>query len=275
MSQTALLPQFSSIDLTTVESILDHLIAKNRAIISRLGKSESSQWDLVMLPLIEANDALDRFWSPISHLNCVSDSTTLRALYQACHQKLVAFNTEVAQNEALFHTFERASNAPGFARLSISQQQSLLHALRDFHLSGVDLTADNKKTFRKLQETLVNLQTKFSQNILDATSYWYLHVVDSKDLIGLPESVIRQARSKAMEESLSGWVFTLQASSYIPFMQHASSRVLRQKILDTRQQLASLLGYKQYADLALQTRMVEILTKFWAFLMNCCGIPNQ
>jgi len=295
MNLSVILPQFSVIDLTKVESDLDLLLNQNRSLVAELGKISVPTWDSVMLPFIEANDKLDRFWSPISHLNSVQDSPALRTLYQQCLQKMVRYSTDITQNIALFSAFEKISTSGDFPRLSVSQQQSLRHALRDFRLAGVVLPPEKKSEFGKLQEKLSALQTKFSQNVLDATTNWYLHLTDQQDLAGLPETIIDQAHHRATTKDLDGWVFTLQAPSYIPFMQYARNRILRkrmytafvtrasdqgpntgcfdntlliEKILSTRQQLATVLGYEHYAELSLQTRMAEDTSEVNRFLQQ-------
>jgi len=295
------LPCFSTMDISRFEADLDILLAQNRTLIARITQSSASTWDGVMLPLIEANDKLDRFWSPVSHLNSVCDSAELRILYQRCIQKLSRYGTETAQNEALYCCFEKIANAPDFIKLSQSQQTSIQHALRDFRLAGVALPKEKKDQFKQFQETLAALQTSFEQNVLDATSNWFLHVTNLQDLAGVPSNVIELATSTASMLDKEGWVFTLHAPSYIPFMKYAKNRILRKKmytayitrasdqgpdagcydnsrimgeILNTRRQMARLLDLDNYADLVLQTRMANSTHEVLEFL-NDLGIRSR
>lgn len=295
MQQASPLPNFSKLDLTTIESELDQLLTKNRSLVSVLGQTATRDWEAVMLPLIAANDKLDRFWSSVSHLNSVCDSPTLRNVYQTGLKKLVNYATEVAQNEGLFTAFEEVSKTKNFSQLTASQQISLQHAVRDFRLAGVALPENKKRAFKALQEELAGLQTQFEQNVLDATAAWSLHIIASSDLTGLPDQVIGQARNQAHEKGLDGWLFTLQSPSYLPFMQHAENRELRQRmytayitrashqgpnsgqhdnteimeqIVCCRQQIADLLGYACYTDLALQTRMANSSEEVVNFLQK-------
>lgn len=292
------LPAFSQIRPEHVEPAIDARLAACRAEIERLtNEVPVPTWETFVEPLEEMDDTLSRSWSPVGHLNGVVNSDALRAAYNACLPKLSDFGTEVGQNEGLFRAYQAVAAQE---HLDATQRKLLANALRDFHLSGVDLPADKKARYKAISQELSQLTSKYSENLLDATNAWSKLVRDPAELTGLPESALALARQNAAQRADAqasdeepGWLFTLDMPSYIPVMTYADNRDLRlelyqaygtrasergphagqwdnsenmERILALRHELAQLLGFANYAERSLATKMAPSTDVVLAFL---------
>ena len=294
--QTRNLPSFSRIQINQVESDLERLLDNNRQTLELLLKGgKEYSWENLVHPIEEMQDELHRFWSPISHLHSVADNDELRKVYNKCIPKLTEYNTEMGQNEDLFHAYEQLAESDEFSRLDQAQKKIIENALRDFRLSGVDLNKKNKKEFQVILQELSKYETKFEENLLDATHAWSKHVTDEKQLKGLPPSALALAAQNAKNENKPGWLFTLDFPSYLPVMQYADNQSLRRemyesyvtrasdqgpdagkwdnsemmvKILSLRIRLAELLGFNNYAEYSLERKMAPNTEEVLSFLQD-------
>jgi len=289
----ASLPQFSAIKPEHVVPAIDELLARNRARITELVAQPMTDWQSLVGEIEQLNDELAQAWSPVSHLNAVQNSDALREAYNACLPKLSEYFTELGQNEKLFQAFSRFSETAAFSELSVAQKKVITNSLRDFHLSGIGLEGEQQKRYAQLQLELSELTTKFSENVLDATQGWFKQVRDKSELAGLPEHVLIAAKAAAEERELEGWVLTLDFPVYYGVMLHAENRELRrefytaystrasdqgpkagewdnselmQKILTARLELAQLLGFENYAQYSLATKMAQSTDQVVQFL---------
>ncbi|MDZ7803363.1 oligopeptidase A [Thiohalophilus sp.] len=288
------LPPFGQIKPEHVEPAIDTLLQRNREQLQQLlADRDGYSWENLIQPLEEMDDQLDRAWSPVSHMNSVVNSDALREAYNACLAKLSDYATELGQNEQLYAAYKAIADSPEYAQLDAAQKKIIDNALRDFHLSGVDLPAEKKQRYKEIQQRLSSLTTKFEENLLDATHAWYKQITDESRLAGLPESARAMARQAAEEKALEGWVFTLDFPSYYAVMTHADDRDLRselheayvtrasdqgphagqwdnspvmEEILALRHELARLLGFANYAERSLATKMAESPEQVLSFL---------
>ncbi|HSW53255.1 MAG TPA: M3 family metallopeptidase, partial [Sulfuricaulis sp.] len=200
---------------------------------------------------------------------------------------------ELAQDERLYAGYKAIAASPGFSGLTQAQKKIIENTLRDFRLAGAELPPEKKARFKAVQQELAALQSKFSENVLDATQAWDLCLTDEKDLAGLPESARAMARQDAREKNLQGWRFTLEGPSYIAFMTYADDRERRRQmyeafvtrasdqgptagkwdngglilqLLRLRREAGQLLGFANFAEYALQTRMAKTVPEVMAFL---------
>jgi oligopeptidase A len=214
----------------------------------------------------------------------VVNSDELRDAYNACLPKLSAYSTEMGQNEALFKAYRYIADSDEFATLDTAQQKIIRNALRDFKLSGIDLDNEKKQRYKDISQELSALASNYEENLLDATNAWSKLIRDEQDLAGLPESALAQAKQTAESHNETGWMITLQFPSYISVMTYADNRELRrehyeafatrasdlgphaeqwdnsenmEKILALRHEKARLLGFNNYAELSLATKMAE------------------
>lgn len=294
------LPPFSRIRPEHVEPAIDHQLAENRALLERLlaaGKATGYTWDNLIAPLELAEDRLGRIWSPVQHMNSVVNSEALREAYNRCLPKLTEYGTEIGQNAALYQAFRSIAEGPEFERLDTAQQKTVRDALRDFHLSGVDLPDAEKARFKAIQQELSRLQSRYEENLLDATNAWTRQVTDEAELAGLPDSARDMAAQAASEREMDGWVFTLDFPSYYAVMTYADSRDLREEmysaystrasdqgghpewdnsdlmeqILALRHEAARLLGYASYAHKSVATKMADDPQTILDFLRDLAG----
>jgi len=283
--QMADLPPFHSIKPEHVEPAIDAVLAENREGLEHLLEhAKGYTWGNLMAPLEAMDDRLNRIWSPVSHMNSVVNTPELREAYERCLPKLSEYATELGQNEALYRAIESVRESDGFSALSTAQQRVIENSLRDFHLSGVALPQEQKSRFKALKSELATLTTRFSNNLLDATNNWYQLVTDESGVTGLPESSKGMLRQAAEQEGQEGWRVTLEFPSYFAVMNYADDRALREavyeayvtrasdqgsdagkwdnsalmeQILAIRHELAQLLGYQNYAERSLVTKMAE------------------
>lgn len=286
------LPAFSAIKPGEVEGKLRALLDTNRAELEKLLGAGTATWDSTVVPLEEMQHRLSRTWSPVGHMNGVVNSDELRAAYNACLPLLTAWNTDLAQNERLYQAYETVLKSDG-SRLSPGQRKLVENALRDFRLAGVALPPEKKQRYKELVEQLATLQSKFDENVLDATNAWSRHIMEAKELEGLPTPIVERARAAAEAKGLQGWLFTLDAPNYQAVLMHATHEPLRREfyhgwvtrasdqdgnagrwdnnalmdqILAVRTEVASLVGFSNFAEYSLATKMAASVDEVRAFL---------
>ncbi len=279
------LPRFSAIRPEHVEPAIDTILADNRARLEALLAQDGPfTWDSLVRPLEAMDDRLSRAWSPVSHLNAVANSDELRAAYNACLPKLTEYATEMGQNETLFRAFQAVADRDDFQDLSADRRRTVEHALRDFRLAGVDLPEDKKTRYREIANRLSELGSKFQENVLDATNAWHKQLDDAGRLAGLPESNLAMLEQAAQQAGESGYRIGLDFPSVFAILTHCRDRDLRREvyeafgtrasdqgphagqwdnsalideILALRHEKAQLLGYTNYAELSLATKMAD------------------
>ena len=253
------LPRFAEIKPEHVAPAIEQLLAENRALIARLlSDSAPPTWQNFVAPMEDANERVSRAWGPVGHLNAVMNSPELREVYNATLPKITQYYAELGQNLALFVKFKALRNSKEFAGLSPARKKIIENELRDFRLGGAELPDAQKARYLEIQERLSELSSRFSDNLLDATND-YMLVVESKDeLGGLPDDVLQAAQEAAQAASKPGWLFTLKAPSYGPLMQYADNRALREKMYRAYGTRASEFGKPEFDNTALMDEIVKL-----------------
>ena len=290
------LPQFSKIKPEHVESAIDDLLSKARDVVKKsLQKNNDYTWGNLIEPIENIEDKLNKAWSPVSHLNSVVNSDELRDAYNACLPKLSEFSTEMGQNKALFNAYQQIAKSDSYSSLDIAQQKIITNALRDFRLSGIDLDQEKQDRYKQISQELSSLSSKYEENVLDATNAWTKLITDEEVLAGLPETALTLAKETAQSQEKNGWMITLQFPSYLAVMTYAENRELRkelytafstrasdqgsadkewdnsenmEQLLALRYEKAQLLGFDNYAELSLATKMAEKPKDVTEFLEN-------
>ena len=288
------LPRFATIRTEHITPAVEALLTENRALIKRLtATSVAATWDSFVAPLEDANEHLGRAWGVVGHLHGVLDSPELREAYNANQPGIVQYWTELGQNLALFEKYKALRASTEFASLKGQQQKIIDNEIRDFRLSGAELSAEKKQRYAQIMDELARLSTKFSENVLDATNAFSTTVEDLADVAGIPEDSLELAAEAAQKAGAKGWKFTLHAPSYMPVMQYADNRDLREtiyrahvtrasefgkpewdntpliaQILKLRNEAAQLLGYSSHAEVSLATKMAESPRQVVDFLEN-------
>jgi len=289
------LPPFSQIKPEHIQPAIEKLIQDCRDTVEQVLTQPHFTWENFILPLTEVNDRLSRAWSPVSHLNAVKNSSALREAYQACLPLLSEYGTWVGQHKGLYNAYLALQNTPEFATYSVAQKKAIENSLRDFTLSGIGLSEEKQKRYGEIAARLSELNSQFSNNVLDATMGWEKIIEDEAELTGLPESALQAAKQSAENKGLQGYRFTLEIPSYLPVMTYCENRVLREEIyrayatraseqgpnagkwdnskvmeeiLTLRIELAKLLGFNTYTELSLATKMAQNPQQVLDFLDN-------
>jgi oligopeptidase A len=283
------LPRFGEIRAEHVVPAITWLLERNRAQLDGLLAAPVATFKSLIEPLEDAQHELACVWSQVSHLNAVMNAPALRAAYTACLPLLSAWQTDLAQNEALCRACQRL--AASAHDLDATQRRVLEYRLREFRLAGVALEPQAKARFKELMQQLTQLSAKFEENILDATSAWSLHVAEASELTGINPAIIERARAAAGDAG--GYTLKLEQPVYVAVMSDADSGALRrtfyeawttrasdqaplgarfdnssvmEEILRVRHEVARVLEFANYADYALATRMAKSTGEVFAFL---------
>ena len=280
------LPPFSSVKPECIKEAVVSAIEKCKKTIIDVSEKFKAEptWDNVVAPVEESDDLLSKVWSVVSHLNSVNNTPDLRAVHDECLPILSEFSTWAGQYKPYFEVLKKIESSDAFSLLSKPQQKAIKNSIRDFKLSGIDLNEADQKTYAQIESKLSELTSRFSNNVLDATHGYTLHVTELEKLKGLPEGALKLAKNEAENRKLDGYVFTLEMPSYLPFLTYCENRELRheiyvayntrsseigpnagkwdnapimEEILKLRHELAKLLGFKSYAHLSLATKMAD------------------
>jgi oligopeptidase A len=286
------LPAFGRIEARHARPALETVLAENRARLAELTAQPAPTFASLVIPVEELSYRLSRVFSPLGHLNAVANSAELREAYNECVPLLTAYSTELGQNGALQAGYAYVLKHEG-ASLDPAQRKVVDNALRDFRLAGVDLGPADKARYCEVAQRLAQRATKFSENVLDAGRAYTRSVTDGAELAGLPANAVDRAAADAREANQPGWLFKLDQPTYMTVMASAESRQLRRDIyeawvtraselgpsagqfdnnpliadiLPLRHGLARLVGFDNFADYALATRMAKSSKQVLTFL---------
>jgi len=291
---TSSLPRFDEILPEHVMPAIQKVIADNRAHLDELlGSGAKPGIDALVAPIEHMDHELGRVWSPVSHLQSVLGSTDWRDAYKRALPLLTEYGTELSQNVELQRAYaEVGESLPESA--SAESRSAVEHALRDFHLAGVDLEKSAKDRFKAIMQELAEIQATFEHNVVDASDAWSLHITDPDNLLGLPDMTLARAADDAQEKSLDGWLLSLDYPTYDAVMKHADSGDLREamyrgwvtrgsdlgkdpkwdnsenisRILALRHEAANLVGFANYAEYSLATKMADTSEQVIGFLRD-------
>ncbi|MBI1942097.1 MAG: M3 family metallopeptidase [Betaproteobacteria bacterium] len=285
------LPRFADIRPEHVAPAIEQLLAEARAARER-SNAAPPVWEQFVAPLENANERLGRAWGQVAHLHAVLDSPPLRAAYNAALPRVTQYWTELGQDTLRFEKYKALAASAEYARLSPARRKIVDDALRDFRLGGAELPAALKPRYAAIQDELAALAARFSENLLDATNAFGI-VVDEARISGIPADVLAAAREAADKDGRQGWKFTLHMPSYLPVMQYAEDRGLREALyganstraselgrpdwdntpliartLGLRREDAQLLGYPSYAEVSLVPKMARTPAQVLEFLRD-------
>jgi len=287
------LPRFDAIQPEHIAPAIDALLAEAEAAVKTAETVTPVTWATFADPLDDATERLWRAWGQVGHLQAVVNTPALREAYNTTLPKVTRFGSALGQNLALYQQYRALAAAPEAAQYEPARRKVLENALRDFRLGGAELDDAGKARYSAIREELSALSATFSQNVLDATDAWSLHVEDRAELAGLPDDVIAAARAAAEKDGLQGWKLTLQMPCYIPVQTYAEHRPLREalyranairasefgdatldnngnidRVLALRAELAALLGFANYAEYSIATKMAEDAPQVLGFLRD-------
>ncbi len=289
---TSSLPRFDDIAPDHVLPAIETVIAANRSKLEALlDDSAGDGFDDIVAPVEAMDHELSRVWSPVRHLQSVLGSSDWREAYNNALPLLTEYGTEISQNARLQRAFARVNEGLGDGA-SAASRSAVEHALRDFHLAGVDLPDAEKSRFKAIMQELAALQAGFEHNVQDCSDAWMLHIEDEQSLAGLPPQAKQRAADEARRRELDGWVLTLDYPTFDAVMTHVSNRDLRErfyhawstrgsdqaadgqwdnsetieKILALRHEASNLVGFDNYAEYSLATKMAATSEDVISFL---------
>ena len=276
-----------------VPAIEELLVLARKAVEHAADPALDASWAAVIEPLDNASERLWRAWSVAGHINAVVNTPELREAYNAALPLITEFSTWVGLHEGLYRQYQRLAAAPDFASWDPVRRRVIELALRDFRLSGVELVGPARERYAEISDREAQVAQKFSENVLDSIDAWSIVIDDEKRLEGIPADVIEAARQAASEDGKPGYKFTLKMPSYLPVMQYARDRGLREtlyraygtvaseqgaseldnsplieELLGLRAEEATLLSYANFAELRLQTRMASNAAEVTGFLRD-------
>ncbi len=291
------LPQFDQIKPEHVTPALDALLAEAEAALSKVTSPDvPADYDALSLLLDVSTERMGSAWGAVGHLNSVADTPELRAAFNENLPRITEFYTRLGSDELLYAKYKALNAAqaklPAEQRLSPARQRALDNALRGFVLGGAELQGDAKTRFAEIQELQAAKSQAFSEHVMDATDA-FAHYASLDELAGVPQDVIDATRAAAEAEGKDGHKLTLHMPCYLPVMQYATHRPLRetlyrayatrasefgpaerdngplmQEILALRQEEAKLLGYANFADVSLVPKMATSPAQVAEFLRD-------
>lgn len=272
----------------------EHVVPGIRSLLEQLhGELDDLEanvqptWEGCVDPLERIVDRISRAWGTVSHLKAVKDSEALRKAVEEVQPERVKLSLRLSQSRPLYEAFKAMKDGPVWETLSEAQCRIVDGELRDFVLGGVALEGEAKERFNEIQQELSKIKTNFSNNLLDATKAFKKLVTEKAEVDGLPESALalaaQQAKSEGHEDATAEagpWLFTLDLPSFFPVMTHAKNRALREelyranitrassgdidntplisRILELRAEQSNLLGYPNYAEVSMASKMATL-----------------
>lgn len=283
---------FNEIETSHYEQAMEEgMKMGNEEIKNIIENSDEPTFENTILALENSGKVLDRVTTIFFNLLSAETNDEMDGIAERITPKLTEYSNNISLNEALFDRVKVVYSNKSNLNLSPEEEKLLEKTYDGFVRHGANLSAEDKEKFRKLSSDLSSLTLKFSQNHLKETNKYELHITDVKQLEGLPESALEAAAHTAKEKNKEDWVFTLHAPSYVPFMKYCSNRELRKtlymayntqcthndefdnneivkQLVNTRMQIAILLGFKNHADYVLRKRMAENSSNVYNLLNN-------
>ena len=291
--ETHELPPFDLIKPEHVLPAIEARLAANLRAIDELLDAGQTTWSGLVSVIEQMEDELRQAYSAVGHMNAVVNTPELREAWNGCLPRLSEYETALGQNPRLFKAYEAIAASAEYAQLGKAERKALDNALRDFRLSGIDLPREQQQRFAEIGKRLAALSGQFNDNVLDATMAWSKLISDESELAGLPASALALASQTAEQRGEQGYLFTLEFPSYMPVLTYCENQPLRREmyeayvtrasdlgpnagqwdnsqvmteILTLEKEKARLLGFDNYAELSLATKMAQSTDQVLTFL---------
>lgn len=288
------LPQFDQITAKHFKPAITGLLKESRIATKKLLTQKKYSWNNLIKPLEKIDEKLTFTWSVISHLNSVIGTKEIRENYEKCLPLVTQYATENAQNIDLYKAIFSIAESKQYVNLDSVQKRIINNQLRDFRLSGAHLPKDKKAIFMQLIQELASLENKFNSNVIDSSQNYSI-CLNQKQIHGLPEYALAMGKANAEAHSEASWRFSLDFPSYQALITYADSSNVRkqihtafisrasnigpggtkydnskiiEKILKLRKKIVKLVGFDNFAEYSLVTKMAESPTQVLDFLNN-------
>ncbi|KMZ73119.1 Oligopeptidase A [Zostera marina] len=280
-------PPFDAVLPSHVVPAVRSLLNQLEADLAQLENSLEPSWPKLVEPYEKIIDRFHVVWGIVNHLKAVKDSPDLRTAIDQVQPDKVKFQLRLDQSKPIFNAFNSIRNSSSWSTLPIACKRIVEAQIKEAVLNGVALHDDKREEFNKIEQELEKLSQKFGENVLDATKKFEKLITDKKEIDGLPPSALGLAAQTAVSKGHANataedgpWMITLDAPSFLPVMQHARNRTLREEvyrayvtrassgdldntpiidqILKLKLQKAKLLGYNNYAEVSMATKMATV-----------------
>jgi peptidyl-dipeptidase Dcp len=270
-------------------AILTAMEWAKQEIAAITAQTASPTFENTIVALERAGQKLNRVTEAFFNLTSAETNDYLEKVQEEVSPLLAEYGNDITLNEALFLRVKTVHDQTDISKLSKEQARLLDKTYKGFTRNGALLNEEDKNTLRAIDKELAALKVKFSQNVLQETNSFFMHIIDEAELAGIPESIKSQAAAEAQKRQLEGWVFTLQYPSFVPFMTHAANRERRKemylangtkafknneynneaiikRIVTLRHNRAQLLGFETHAAFVLEERMAGNSATVFSFL---------
>lgn len=273
--------EFNLENIENSKTNLEELLKVSKEQLDDLLKIEQKTYKNFVKPFEEIGESISDFVTPIFHIDSVKNSEITQKVYEECLPLISNYQTEVSQNVSIFNALKtiQSNNKPS---LTLIQNKVLENEIRDFKLSGCDLNNEKKEKLKELNLKLSELSHKFSQNLLNATNSFEMILDDFDDVKEIPESDLKLATFE--EDGLTKYKFTLQMPSYVSYVTYGTNREKREEmykayctrapengkiieeLLTLKEEEIKLLGFKNYSEYSLETKMANEENEVVSFL---------
>lgn len=277
------LAKYSKIKPEHIMPAIEFLFAESKKIIETVTADKQPTWYSFYEPMAQMDDKLDRAWAAVANLHSLRNDDALREVYTKASRQMTDFYTWRGMHKGLFDSVTLLKNSPEFATYNTAQKKTIDDLLLNFRLSGIDLPEDQQKQLADINKQLSELSTTFSNNVLDATNGWS-KTLTKEQLAGLNDAALDAAKRAAEAKGETGYRIGLDTPSYLAVITYADDANLRKeiyeasttraseqgvnggkwdnnpvvaKILALRLQKAKLLGFNNYAEYSVATKMAD------------------
>ncbi len=303
-------PPFDKIETRHIVPAVRQILQEAETALIQLENNIIPTWQALLQPLEEMEIAFEYGWGTVSHLMGVKNSPELRKAYEETLGEIVQFSLRLKQSRAIYEGLKQIRNSNEWKNLDEAQRRIIQQKLRDAVHAGVALEGSAKEEFTEIVKELSQLSNDFSNHILDATKAFKLIITAKAETAGWPQTLLQVTshaynQNKGENEAGSNpengpWCITLDYPGYIPFMQHHRNRKQREqvyrafitraaqgeldntslliRILQLRQKQAALLGYENFADFSLESKMAPAVTaveEMFDELKTAAKLPAQ
>ncbi|WP_419671499.1 M3 family metallopeptidase [Aliarcobacter butzleri] len=272
---------FNLDNLENSKEILEKLLDEKRVLINELLNIENKTYKNFVLPFQEIGESINEFLTPIFHIDSVKNSEITTKVYEECLPIISKYETEISQNENIYLSLKDIQFNEK-STLNDIQNKVLENEIRDFELSGCNLENNKKKRLEEINLKLSELSHKFSQNLLNATNAFEMIITNFEDVKEIPQSDLELAKFE--EDGIIKYKFTLQMPSYLAYITYGTNRERREEIykayctkapengkiieqiLALKDEKVKILGFENYAQYSLATKMAKTEDDVISFL---------
>ncbi|WP_323595604.1 M3 family metallopeptidase [Aliarcobacter butzleri] len=272
---------FNLDNLENSKEILEKLLDEKRVLINELLNIENKTYKNFVLPFQEIGESINEFLTPIFHIDSVKNSEITTKVYEECLPIISKYETEISQNENIYLSLKDIQFNKK-SKLNDIQNKVLENEIRDFELSGCNLENNKKKRLEEINLKLSELSHKFSQNLLNATNAFEMIITNFEDVKEIPQSDLELAKFE--EDGITKYKFTLQMPSYLAYITYGTNRERREEIykayctkapengkiieqiLALKDEKVKILGFENYAQYSLATKMAKTEDDVISFL---------